>query len=278
MAKKAATKPKGGATNGKQPSKPTPMMSIHHQHVMVVGIALLAFAVGILCPPILSHFQGSALLNHDGSRRSTMQSSSNTAEHSVSFTNTRRPPKYPCTEERLAEYVHDENVAGFHIVCLEYDANRTLQFDIYVGGSNKVHHEMTGTSITWDSFREILEGGTGMSSSLRDFQPWALFSPDGERLFDGRTIDAPTSKGTIVDTLTTDYGMVLVYSGGQFLWPGVRLGFKREVSLYSIMPGDTPKTFEKNQTATLETLSLFPLVLSVEGFLSKDECRHIQVR
>jgi len=57
-------------------------------------------------------------------------------------------------------------------------------------------------------------------------------------------------------------GMLLLFEGGQFLWPGVRVGFRREVVL-----GGTP--------VVLETLALQPLVLEVESFLSDAECEHV---
>jgi hypothetical protein len=215
------------------------------------------------------------------------------ATHSVSLAKAMpRTPQYPCTEDRLAEFVHDEAVAGFHILCLKYvddddgvttggGRSPTLHLDVRVGGTERnqvIHREMEGP-VAWDAFKVILQDSTAslQSSVPPDFQPWALFTPEGERLFDANSVEDASSGETFVDVLAKDTGMVLLFTGGQFLWPGVRLGFKRQIALYSIMPGNPPRTFEKNQTATLETLSLFPLVLAVEGFLSKGECRHIQV-
>lgn len=56
------------------------------------------------------------------------------------------------------------------------------------------------------------------------------------------------------------------------------MGYKRPVDLYSIMPGEAPESAYVNNTRTvvLETISLQPLVLSVEGFLAPFECDHIQ--
>ena len=58
--------------------------------------------------------------------------------------------------------------------------------------------------------------------------------------------------------------MFLVLQGGQWVWPGVCRGYRRDISL-----GD-------GQNATLETLCLHPLVLSVNGFLTTEECDYIK--
>ena len=58
--------------------------------------------------------------------------------------------------------------------------------------------------------------------------------------------------------------MILLIEGGTWFWPGVRIGFKRTIELYN------------HQNITLETLSTHPLVISVQGFLSVEECNHIQ--
>ena len=51
--------------------------------------------------------------------------------------------------------------------------------------------------------------------------------------------------------------------GGQFLWPGVRKGFKH--TLHGLDTG----------TAVLETVSLQPLVFEIKNFLTDSECKHI---
>lgn len=307
MTKKTATETKGNSDDTKQhqESKPEPLSSESPrvvQHWMGICIAILAFAVGIICPPMLNHFQGPIssrkqdnTTNQQPQHRRAMTNmldshgASSTATHSINFqTRGVRTQQYPCTAERLAEFVHDEAVAGFHILCLNYansddgttDTPSILHLDIRVGGTERtgvIHREMEGP-VDWDAFKIILQDTASLQSSVQtDFQPWALFTPEGERLFDALAVEDPSSGETLVDVLAKDVGMVLAFAGGQWLWPGVRIGFKRDVSLYSIMPGNPPQTFNKNQTATLETLSLIPLVLSVEGFLTKEECRLIQV-
>jgi hypothetical protein len=286
-----------------KPEPPSAPVTILQGNWFGIGIAILAFALGFVCTPMHNHFQGPSSIvagvtsdNATAKKQQRRQQERRTKEttvkdghstsatHSVSFQTTprARTPQFPCTSELLADFVHDEPVAGFHILCFQYDDNDdgTLHLDVRVGGTEQdpvVHRVMEGP-VSWETLKGVLQDTAWLQSSApTDFQPWALFSPVGERLVDAQTVEDPSSGDTIVDVLAKDVGMVLAYSGGQFLWPGVRLGFKRPVALYSIMPGNPPRTFEKNQTATLETLSLYPLVLSVEGFLTKEECRHIQV-
>jgi hypothetical protein len=75
-------------------------------------------------------------------------------------------------------------------------------------------------------------------------QQWRLFNTDGMPV-----------EG--VDEVARG-GLFLLYEGGQFVWPGVEKGFKRQVQIY-------------DRSLTIETLELKPLILSVDGFLSSEE-------
>ena len=61
-------------------------------------------------------------------------------------------------------------------------------------------------------------------------------------------------------------GSLVISQGGMWVWPPVREGFKRIVDISS---GAQP------QSVTIETLSLKPLVVSIKGFLTDDECDYI---
>ncbi|KAL7478496.1 hypothetical protein ACHAW6_004259, partial [Cyclotella cf. meneghiniana] len=62
--------------------------------------------------------------------------------------------------------------------------------------------------------------------------------------------------------------MLILTEGGSWIWPGVAEGFRRVVEVSS------PKSKEPS-TVTIETLSLRPLVVSIEGFLTEKECDYI---
>ncbi|KAG2504641.1 hypothetical protein JM16_009242, partial [Phytophthora kernoviae] len=77
-------------------------------------------------------------------------------------------------------------------------------------------------------------------------QPVAYFTPDGERL-----------EKKIIELQDR---VVFLFEGGQFIWPGVRIGHKTLVK----------NTFGRGDLE-LETISMTPLVFSVEEFLRDDE-------
>ena len=76
-------------------------------------------------------------------------------------------------------------------------------------------------------------------------QPWRAFATDGA------VVTAETGSAFA--------GLLLLFEGGQWIWPGVSVGYNR-----TVVAGD--------KTVVLETLSMKPLVLSVGGFLGNDEC------
>lgn len=63
-------------------------------------------------------------------------------------------------------------------------------------------------------------------------------------------------------------GLVLVFEGGNFLWPGVEVGFTRNVT---ITPPGEPEALDLE----LITRSLKPLIVEVSRFLDVPECKHI---
>mmetsp|Transcript_24823 Transcript_24823/g.58912 ORF Transcript_24823/g.58912 Transcript_24823/m.58912 type:complete len:427 (-) Transcript_24823:163-1443(-) len=111
-------------------------------------------------------------------------------------------------------------------------------------------------------------------------QPWTIFSLDGQQLL----IKEDSSPCTSTKSLWEE-GMVLLIEGGQFVWPGVKVGFKREINLLTTAAtaggrnsdGSTSTTTNMHRNVTLETLSLRPLIYSVEEkFLNDDECTYVR--
>jgi hypothetical protein len=219
--------------------------------------------------------------------------------------------RFPCTEENLNDFLHESPVKGLHIVCFESPndsiSNGVIEVRIFKRASSNPKYyrrvEIPSTA-SFETLTETLhEAIPGLrrydpdDDSHSSFQPWALFSSTGIRLVDAAAsesikqepqlpayIEEGLGEGSIVSSLVS-HGMALLFGGGQFLWPGVRVGFLRNVSLYSVMPpgmtlpqdlGKSTSNTKGHAVATLETLSLIPLVLSVKGFLSVEECDHIQ--
>jgi prolyl 4-hydroxylase len=164
-------------------------------------------------------------------------------------------PRSPCDEQTLAQYLHDIPVPGLHVVCIQPDSLVFFK-NAQLGHSEKV--TVFANIHNWGTLKKSLSTHLALLGEDALRQPWATFSPDGHRLLTETDADEMSVEhfGTL--------GMFLVMQGGQWIWPGVRKGFERTIALGF------------NQTATLETLSLHPLVLSVKGFLSEDECDFIQ--
>ena len=101
-----------------------------------------------------------------------------------------------------------------------------------------------------------------ISTSAYDFtpNPWKLFTQRG---------GAVETDGDLMDL--GPGAALFLYTGGQFIWPGVRLGHKTEVPLPV-----TDGTPGGHKLVQMETLSLRPLVLALSGFLSDDECDFIK--
>ncbi|CAJ1430380.1 unnamed protein product, partial [Effrenium voratum] len=61
--------------------------------------------------------------------------------------------------------------------------------------------------------------------------------------------------------------MILAFEGGAFLWPGVEVGFVRNVT---IKPKDAPAL-----DLQITTRSLVPLVVEISSFLGDEDCQHV---
>ena len=218
------------------------------------------------------------------------------APQTVESLSTNNLPRHtPCTPSNLANYLHNSPVAGLHVVCIDpihVDANgkekphaqtdvdrqhrieqsNSLRLTFYKGShSSKIRRRVTMSgdkgveSISWNEMKMQLSLELGLIPPGRKQQPWAIFTPLGERI-------VGTDEMVADDNLMTKLAsseMLVITNGGVWIWPGVREGFERTIEL-------PPTKYDKNsREVTIETLSLQPLVLSVEGFLTDEECKYI---
>ena len=111
-------------------------------------------------------------------------------------------------------------------------------------------------------------------------QPWAIFSVDGrQRLFQEDSLPCTST------IKLWEEGVVLLVEGGQFVWPGVKVGFKRTVNVpppsaataTDRVGRDSINLGYATRNVTLETLSLRPLIFSVEdGLFNDEECTYVR--
>ena len=149
--------------------------------------------------------------------------------------------------------ISESPVPGLHILCVEEDSEdpANLIVSIFRRSRNETAQNFKVDRLQTDfiSLKGHLESELKLRN-LTEEAPWSIFTERGERINSLRELlSAPTA---------------LIYEGGVFIWPGVRVGHRQLVPLAN------------SKTAVMETLSLRPLVFSIDDFLSESECDYIQ--
>lgn len=148
-------------------------------------------------------------------------------------------------------------VEGFHVLCFEKNVD-TISVKAYMDGY-KLELPVDFTVDTIDTLDletklnliERHEATSQYESEYRHLkQPWAIFTPTGDRLTNP------------VDWL--NHKVVYFFEGGQFVWPGIAIGHRRIV-----------RDLHQLGNVEMVTLSMMPLVLSIEKFLKDDEIDRI---
>ncbi|KAK1933596.1 putative prolyl 4-hydroxylase 3 [Phytophthora citrophthora] len=140
-------------------------------------------------------------------------------------------------------------VKGFHVLCIETAADvlKVTGFKDGMHGNRSVETTKDLTEFTNAVERDLLQIPEPSDEYARKYkQPPAYFTVEGEKL--EKTISALENR------------IVFLFEGGQFIWPGIRIGHKTLVK----------NTFGRGDLV-LETISMTPLVFSVEEFLRDEE-------
>jgi len=212
-------------------------------------LAVLALAAGILTPPLLSIYRP-GLTNF----MTKMQMGGNETVAAAIDIDESTLKYMACNQENLSQFLQEQGNPGVHILCFAKDGN----LKIYVDSQDETDFG------TWQGFQEFAKACKIKPHDVSNTQPWAIFSTEGERLTG--ELDAHDGASDVM----YEHGMVLLFEGGSWVWPGVSIGFKRTVNLLTGHSTDSTTTLE------IETLSMKPLVLSVKNFISETECDHIQ--
>lgn len=137
-------------------------------------------------------------------------------------------------------------VKGFHILCIQTSSEEVLHITAYKDGNAPSMQSNTTLVDLKSHLEEQFELQIPDEEVARKYkQPYALFTPDGKKL---KSLDDVVNN------------VVFLFEGGQFIWPGVRIGHKTVV-----------KDVVGKGDVVLETLSMTPLVFGVEEFLKDDE-------
>lgn len=107
-------------------------------------------------------------------------------------------------------------IKGFHVLCIEAPTPDTLKVTGFKDGMHA--NSSVDTTTDFDEFARAVEDEMlqfprpNDEYALKYKQPAAYFSPDGERLDKNTTI--------------LQNRIVFLFEGGQFIWPGIRIGHK----------------------------------------------------
>eukprot|EP00941_MAST-03F_sp_MAST-3F-sp1_P005544 g5544.t1 len=155
-----------------------------------------------------------------------------------------------------------KHVPGFHVICATYE-NDEIHVKVYKNGvvAKPLLGKFPVTSSTpFTRFRSFMHRLIGFNLQVNDWDHQELRQEF--RFFNVNTRQPIQSLEDIVEA-----GEVFLFEGGQWIWPGVRVGHIHQLPN---LPGKT-----KGSSVLLETLSLQPLVFSVRDFLSEEECDFI---
>jgi len=205
-------------------------------------VALVSLCAGIISPALWQFYQQEQQLNKALLPRRSLQ----------------KTTRYECDDLTLSDYLHEYPVAGMHVVCIQ-ETSITFFQNAQLGDAFSNTIPIPGGFVNdWSGLKALLVSKLKLRSQDRLHQAWSTFSPTGKRL-----LDESDPEDSSIENLSS-LGLFLVFQGGQWIWPGIRKGYQRDIVLDSA------------RNATLETLSTHPLVLSVKGFLSVEECDLIQ--
>lgn len=235
-----------------------------------VFVALIGLSLGIITPPVISTF-------HPDLGETLGSVVSSCRQFFISSTQSKIIPKTPvvtrndrnkfveCNQENLDSFLHkEESNLGVHIFCFT-DHNLVVYEDSHTVSTNRTMNVLPWSRV----LNEIIYGELTVTPHTRsNTQPFAFFSTDGEKILD----EVDFGENSL--PLLMQHGMVLLFQGGNWIWPGVHIGFKRQVNVVSGYL--SPHTDQASSLLEIETISMKPLVLSVKNFISEKECDHIQ--
>lgn len=158
----------------------------------------------------------------------------------------------PCAPQ-IADWLYDDpkqSPPGYHVLCV-----RRGKMDLWAGG-----HQGEGARVIWESFaaeaslatfradvEDQLEAHAGVQAQSRwQVLDWGLFRPSGELVSGDDGIS----------------GLLLAFEGGRWMWPSIRVGFERVVSV-------------RATNLTLRTVTVNPQAFSVDGFTEDASVDHI---
>jgi len=289
------------SNNGKKNASPNYRPPSTASLLPTVFVAVIAFMSGVFTAPLFHalHSQEDDIYTSSPPLTEAPQSSFPLPPHYI-----------PCTSSNLDSYLHATPVPGLHVVCIEamvlnaegheqplplhasntindqqkrLDQISSLQLSFYKGSHaaplrRRIKVKGGIDSISWESVKLHMMVELRLLPEGPTQQPWGVFTTLGEYIAGEKFVaggsDGIGSNKHVVSSIAAS-GMVVVTQGGNWMWPGVREGFQRTVALAPPPSQHSNGATLKSHNVTIETLSLKPLVLSIDGFLTEEECDYI---
>jgi len=194
-----------------------------------------------------------------------------------------------CGGVNVAEWLSDEwRASGYHLLCLNeaqgcaqagddegacQASDRPTSVGCWRGHSGSCEDFVLEQGSATSLFE--LEAAIAKQASLQNPKRYNRIKTAKEKkgkkfggIFGFYTVDPATGLARRLKDGAELSGLVLAFEGASFIWPGVKIGFRRNVTLPA--EGSAGEVLLE-----LLTRSLKPLVIEVSSFLSDDECRHI---
>ena len=168
-------------------------------------------------------------------------------------------------------------IPGYHILCLSYITKDDLE-EFYVDvsgwkygyeyfhdtiGLSSIGHDISGIRQYFEILLDIQKTDEWYDRTIarqalrfeaekeKEYMPqkWQMFNEDGEII---------TSMN---DILSQPHLLILIFEGGQFIYPGIEVGYIREITA-------------NDRNLLLETISMRPLVFRIPSLLTQEEYHH----
>eukprot|EP01084_Bolivina_argentea_P167396 290527_1 len=175
----------------------------------------------------------------------------------------------------LSECVSDEwlnqngTLDGYHVLCVEKN-QKQLNIQYFIGGVDNINSntntntngniQISMSDIT-DIFtlRNVIQNILSIVPRGPGYNEWTMYNANGQKI------------ETLTDFL--QYGTILIYEGGIFMWPPIYIGYKRYIQIKNA--DNSNNNMKPFLNYKLETISYHPIVILIENFIPHSYCDHI---
>ncbi len=173
-----------------------------------------------------------------------------------------------CLDEQTVLMTMPVTWPGFYSFCIASIADERLALRVHgadepwevpVGANEDAVMALTAALKERYAASEMQLNDNMISTSDYDYppNPWKLFTQAG----------GPVESAADLAAVGVG-GQLWLYTGGQFIWPGVRIGHKTRVPI--------PLEGGAEKVVVMTTVALRPAAFVLSGFLSDDECDYVR--